>query len=60
MYNSASWFTPVEQGDLIIFPSHMTHSVNKSTSQKTRISLSFNTFVSGHWGDRASLTYLKL
>jgi uncharacterized protein (TIGR02466 family) len=50
----------VEQGDLIIFPSHLQHSVPTVKGHHTRISLSFNTFIKGPIGREESLTFLRL
>jgi uncharacterized protein (TIGR02466 family) len=56
-YNSTSWFIPVKTGDLVIFPSHLFHDVPRVNSKK-RISLSFNTFPSGSFGDAKMLTFV--
>ena len=37
----------VSDGDLILFPSYLMHSVKKNNSNKTRLSLAFNSFVKG-------------
>ena len=47
-FNSSSWSVSVKTGDLILFPSHLQHQVNKNLTEKTRISLSFNTFLKGN------------
>ena len=57
-YNSDSWWFEVDAGDLMIFPSHLTHMV-ESVKQE-RISLSFNTFPIGRVGEEESLTALHL
>ena len=59
-YNSESWWLPVGTGDIIIFPSSLTHMVEKVESPVTRISLSFNTFPVGYIGNDDSLTGLHL
>lgn len=59
-FNSKSWWIPVESGKLIIFPSHLSHSVDPVQSEKTRISLAFNTFIKGNIGEIQSLTELIL
>ncbi len=59
-FNSQSWWVPAVTGKLMIFPSSLTHSVEKTVSDKTRISISFNTFIKGTVGDNMSLTELKL
>jgi uncharacterized protein (TIGR02466 family) len=59
MLNSKSWWFNVQTGDIVIFPSSLTHNVEKVTSGKTRISLAFNTFLRGTIGDNKMLTELK-
>jgi uncharacterized protein (TIGR02466 family) len=59
-YNSESWWLPVGTGDIVIFPSSLTHMVEKVESPVTRISLSFNTFPVGYVGNDESLTGLHL
>jgi hypothetical protein len=59
MLNSQSWWFNVKTGDIVIFPSSLTHNVEKVTAGKTRISLAFNTFLKGIIGDNRSLTELK-
>lgn len=59
-YNSDSWWYPVGTGDLIFFPSHLTHMVQPVGGEDTRISLAFNTFPVGHVGDEDELTALYL
>lgn len=59
-YNSTSWWLPVETGDLMLFPSSLTHSVEPVQADSTRISLAFNTFPVGYVGQEESLTALHL
>ena len=59
-FNSATFMLPMKKGELILFPSHLTHSVPANQSDEERISLSFNTWAKGNMGDIASLTYLPL
>lgn len=59
-FNSETWWLEVYAGRLLIFPSSLEHSVEKVTSNETRISLSFNTFPTGHFGDDEALTGLNL
>lgn len=47
LYNADTWDFPVFTGDLLLFPSDLAHSVLKNNTNKTRISLSFNTFLEG-------------
>lgn len=60
VYNSDVWWIPAKTGTLLIFPSTLSHSVDPIQSQKTRISLSFNTFVKGKIGAEDELTFLEL
>lgn len=60
MYNSDSWWFPVGTGDLILFPSTLTHKVEPVEGTETRISISFNTFPVGYVGDEDELTALHL
>lgn len=57
---SDSWYLPARQGSLILFPSHLEHSVESSPRKDTRISLSFNTFLSGVVGSGELLNELIL
>lgn len=59
-YNSESWWYPVGTGDLIFFPSELTHMVQTVGGDDTRISIAFNTFPVGHVGDEDELTALYL
>ena len=44
IWNSDSWWIPVETGELFMFPSSLTHQVVTKKGNNTRISLAFNTF----------------
>jgi uncharacterized protein (TIGR02466 family) len=59
-YNSESWWFEVGSGDLILFPSHLTHMVQTKEDDNTRISIAFNTFLKGHIGSDEDLTGLNL
>jgi len=59
-FNSATFLLPMKMGELIIFPSNLTHSVPANQSETERISLSFNTWCKGSLGSIDSLTYLPL
>jgi uncharacterized protein (TIGR02466 family) len=59
-FNSDSWKFNVESGDIIMFPSYMTHNVDNKKGNNIRTSLAFNTFVKGILGGNKSLTELKL
>ena len=60
LWNSDSWFFPVETGNLFMFPSSTTHQVETKKGNNTRISLAFNTFYKGTIGDNSKLTELIL
>lgn len=63
IYNSPSWFYNVGSGDLLLFPSTLTHNVDvvkESETRKERISLSFNTFLKGKLGSKELLSELIL
>ena len=60
LWNSGTWFFPVETGNLFMFPSLTTHQVETKKGNNTRISLAFNTFYKGTVGSDTSLTELIL
>ena len=60
LWNSETWFFPVETGQLIMFPSSTTHQVETKKGDNTRISLAFNTFYKGNIGSNPQLTELIL
>mgnify|MGYP001162412443 FL=1 len=57
-FNSDFCLIPLNPGDLILFPSDLIHQVPVNESDKKRISLSFNTWVTGNMGEDSDLTYL--
>lgn len=59
-WNAVTWPISVTTGDLIIFPSHLTHGVDYKKGKNTRCSLAFNTFVKGTLGsyDESTLLYI--
>jgi uncharacterized protein (TIGR02466 family) len=59
-YNAQSWWMPVETGQLILFPSSLSHMVETVKSDDTRISIAFNTFVKGYIGADEMLGGLHL
>ena len=59
-FNSATFMLPMEAGELIVFPSTLSHSVPPNKSKEERISLSFNTWAKGNLGGERALTYLPL
>ena len=60
LYNSENWSVSVQKQKLILFPSTLKHSVSNLTSNKTRISLSFNVFVKGTVGSTEFKNFLKI
>ena len=60
LWNSGTWFFPVETGNLFMFPSSTTHQVETKKGTNTRISLAFNTFYKGSVGSNTKLTELIL
>ena len=61
LWNSTTWFFPVNNNELILFPSWLNHNVDINEKATTdRISISFNTFVKGTLGREIRLTKLIL
>jgi len=60
VWNSESWWFPVKTGDIILFPSSLTHMVETKEGTNTRISLAFNVFIKGTVGVNKNLTELIL
>ena len=60
LWNSESWWFSVKTGDVILFPSSLTHMVETKQGDNTRISLAFNVFIKGTIGNNKSLTELIL
>jgi len=60
LWNSETWFFPVETGNLFMFPSSTTHQVETKKGNNTRISLAFNTFYKGTIGSSVGLSELIL
>jgi uncharacterized protein (TIGR02466 family) len=60
LWNSESWWFPVNTNDIILFPSSLTHMVETKEGDNTRISLAFNVFIKGTVGNNKQLTELIL
>ena len=58
LYNSETWWFSVKTGDIILFPSSLTHMVETKQGDNTRISLAFNVFIKGTVGNNKNLTEL--
>ena len=53
-YNSSTHTIYPRTGDLLLFPSHLEHTVPASDSKDIRYSLAFNCFARGHMGSRGT------
>jgi uncharacterized protein (TIGR02466 family) len=60
LFNSTSWWFTVKTGDIVLFPSSLTHMVETKEGDNVRTSLAFNVFVEGKIGDNKDLTELIL
>jgi len=60
LWNSETWWFPVKTGDVILFPSSLTHMVETKQGDNTRISLAFNVFIKGTVGNNKNLTELLI
>jgi len=60
-YNAKVWKQKVVAGDLVLFPSWLEHSVGRQESTaETRLSLAFNVFAKGHFGEASGRSELIL
>jgi uncharacterized protein (TIGR02466 family) len=59
-WNSESWWLPVKTGQIVLFPSDLTHMVKAVGDGEERISLAFNSFLTGKVGENHALTELIL
>jgi uncharacterized protein (TIGR02466 family) len=57
-FNSPSFLLPLNSGELILFPSNLSHNVSDNMEDLPRVSLAFNTFAKDFLGSIESLTYL--
>jgi uncharacterized protein (TIGR02466 family) len=60
LFNSSTWWYPVESGDVVLFSSSVEHGVEIKEGINTRTSLSFNVFFKGAIGTKDYLTELIL
>ena len=60
LFNSKTWWFPIQTGQLILFPSSTTHFVSSKQGENLRTSLAFNVFIKGKLGSNKSLTELIL
>ncbi len=59
-YNSPASCFSVGVGDVVLFPSNLSHGVEQTSGEHTRISLAFNAFVRGQIGTEKNLNSLKI
>jgi uncharacterized protein (TIGR02466 family) len=58
--NSETFMLPMVDGELVLFPSSLRHSVPLNKGNEERYSMSFNTFSIDELGSRDNLTHLNL
>ena len=58
--NSETFLLPMVDGELVLFPSSLRHSVPFNKGNEERYSMSFNTFSIDELGSKDSLTHLNL
>jgi hypothetical protein len=58
--NSRSWWYEVQSKDIVLFPSNLSHNVETIKHKNTRLSLAFNVFLKGTFGDEKELTEMIL
>ena len=58
--NAETFLVPMVDGELVLFPSSLRHSVPFNKGNETRYSMSFNTFCIDELGTRDSLTHLNI
>lgn len=59
-HNAYRYFIPVRVGDIVLFPSDLSHGVRELTEDVQRVSLSFNTFFEGELGREEFANSLKV
>jgi hypothetical protein len=60
MFNSMEWNIPIEDNNIIIFPSQCFHFVKPNLTNNPRVSIAFNTFIRGNIGGDAEGADLNL
>jgi len=58
--NSTIWKFEPPLGKIILFPSYLLHQVELNQTDKTRISMAFNSYIEGDIGEDTNYTRLKL
>ena len=59
-HNAYRYFIPVSVGDIVLFPSDLSHGVRELAEDVQRVSLSFNTFFEGELGREEFANSLKV
>lgn len=59
-YNSMRSFIETSVGDVVLFPSNITHGIPEVTEDVERVSLAFNTFFSGEIGREGTSNALRI
>ncbi len=59
-FNAETFLLPMVDGELVLFPSSLRHSVPLNHGNDTRYSMSFNTFCIEELGSKESLTHLNI
>jgi uncharacterized protein (TIGR02466 family) len=59
IFNSDKWSIAPHKNQIIIFPSNVVHSVEINNSKDDRISIAFNVFIKGNFGNRESALSIK-
>lgn len=59
-YSGTEYIIPVQTGDLLLFESGVHHHFNEVEHDQERISLAFNTWLSGSFGSEPGLTHINL
>jgi uncharacterized protein (TIGR02466 family) len=54
--NATSWWFSVKTGGIVIFPSSLSHDVENVIADDVRVSLAFNSFIKGVFGESQKLT----
>jgi uncharacterized protein (TIGR02466 family) len=59
-HNAYRYFIPVNAGDIVLFPSNLSHGVREVVEDVERVSLSFNSFFEGELGREEFANSLKI
>ncbi len=59
-YNSAKWFLPVKQGDLLIFPGELSHKTFPYKGENERIVIGSSYFIEGELGTDSNYNSINI